>query len=538
MPTSGEDFDGYRIQGELGRGGMGVVYLAEQVNLGREVALKVIAPVLAQDPLFRRRFEREARLAASLEHPNVVPVFDFGAAHGRLYLAMRKVDGSDLAGLLRAERRLPPEHVLNVIEQTASALDAAHARGLVHRDVKPQNILLERGDPRGHVYLTDFGLTKETASQSQLTDTGNWMGTVDYVAPEQVQGGRVDARADVYSLTCVLFHALSGVLPFQGTDVQKIWARMQGDVPSIASVDPGSSSFEPVIERGLAIDRNGRYPSAGDLARAARAAMVGAANTQPERSVATGQAATGVLDPEEPQEDRIATRPIATSPASPRRRAGTGNRVWIGAGIAAAVAAIAAAAVVVLGQIGDSGQDAVTTTVQSEPPAAAGTPSGPEAGSGGGERAESSAELSAVPARYQLYIASDPDYFYHAELPAGNGWSKPIESRPTGGDLLRTTVRGPDGALLIIDRTPNEIPSIGGNYESTREVPHPEFGTATEYILSESESIPECAGRQCVDYLIEDGAGGGWGVLGGGPSLPLATEVAARVAKSISATDI
>ena len=209
MPREGEEFAGYRIVREIGRGGMGVVFLAEEHGLNRQVALKVVAPELSEDEIFRRRFEREAQHAASIDHPNVVPIFASGSHEGQLYLAMRYVDGSDLAQLLKRRGPLSPEETAEVIEQTAAALDAAHAQGLIHRDVKPGNILLTGGESGGHVYLTDFGLTKQGASDSSFTNTGRWVGTVDYVAPEQIEAGVLDARTDVYGLGCVLFQALS-----------------------------------------------------------------------------------------------------------------------------------------------------------------------------------------------------------------------------------------------------------------------------------------------------------------------------------------
>jgi serine/threonine protein kinase len=178
---------------------MGVVYRATDLSLGRPVALKMIAPELAQDERFRDRFLREPRLAASLDHPNVVPIHEAGERDGHLYLAMRYVEGSDLSTVLAREQTLPPERALAVLAQIADALDTAHRRGLVHRDVKPANVLLDEDE---HAYLTDFGVTKQVGGAS--TDTGRVVGTLDYLAPEQIRGEAVDGRTDSYALACVL----------------------------------------------------------------------------------------------------------------------------------------------------------------------------------------------------------------------------------------------------------------------------------------------------------------------------------------------
>src|SRR4051812_38463243 len=215
---------------------MGAVFLARDEQLQRRVALKVIVPSLAADPEFRARFEREARIAATLEHPNVVPVYDVGEVDGRLFIAMRFVDGTDLASELRRAGRLPPERLARILADVCAALDGAHRVGLVHRDVKPANVLLTGAGVDEHAYLADFGLTREAASDTALTGTGQWVGTLDYVAPEQIEGGRVDARTDVSSAACLAFQALTGRVPFVGPTAAKIHGHLGGDPPRATDV--------------------------------------------------------------------------------------------------------------------------------------------------------------------------------------------------------------------------------------------------------------------------------------------------------------
>src|ERR671937_837248 len=204
---------GYRVDRVLGRGGMSVVYLAHDPRLKGNVALKLLSPELAEDEAFRARLLRESQLAASLDHPNVVPVYESGEVDGLLYIAMRFVPGTDLRALLRVEGGLAPQRALTLVSQVASALDAAHERGLVHRDVKPANILLVSPPGGSHadkVYLADFGLTKRATSDSGITGTGQFVGTLDYAAPEQFTGEPLSPQTDVYSLGCVLYESLTG----------------------------------------------------------------------------------------------------------------------------------------------------------------------------------------------------------------------------------------------------------------------------------------------------------------------------------------
>ena len=231
----GTQIAGYRLEEEIGRGGMGVVYRAHDVALERSVALKLLAPALAEDPEFRERFLVESRLAASLDHPNVVPVYDAGEVEGQLYLAMRYVEGSDLKRLLADEGKLEPARAIAVCSQIANALDAAHARGLVHRDVKPSNVLL---DEREHAYLADFGLTRRLTDAAPDFDAGLSLGTPAYVAPEQIEGKDVDGRADQYSLACLLHECLTGEPPFpRGSEAATLFAHLEEPPPAAPGLD-------------------------------------------------------------------------------------------------------------------------------------------------------------------------------------------------------------------------------------------------------------------------------------------------------------
>jgi DNA-binding beta-propeller fold protein YncE len=269
----GTTFAGYRIESPIGRGGMGVVYLATDLSLERPVALKLVAPEYAQDERFRRRFLKEPRLAAALDHPNVVPIYEAREHDGQLYLAMRYVPGSNFKTLLEREGVLEPGRALAILAQVADALDAAHRRGLVHRDVKPANVLL---DEEGHAYLTDFGITKQVGSDS--TQTGEIVGTLDYLAPEQIRSEPVDGRTDEYALGCVLYECLAGRPPFRrDTQIEAIWAHLQEPPPPLAS----HPRLDPVVAKALAKEREDRYATCAELIGAARTALAPAAPTAP-----------------------------------------------------------------------------------------------------------------------------------------------------------------------------------------------------------------------------------------------------------------
>jgi len=270
LPSVGDEFAGYRLRAVLGRGGMSVVFQADNPRLGNVIAVKVLAPELASDDKFRTRFLEESRTAASMNHPNVIPIHDMGSSGGLLYIAMRWVSGTDLRQMVKERGRLQPETAVFLLSQAARALDAGHARGLVHRDVKPGNLLIEHGnddsDP-DHVYLADFGITKRGMTRTGLTSTGRFLGTVDYVAPEQIRGLAAQGTADQYSLGCVLYECLTGSVPFEkDLDAAVIWAHVEEVVTRPSLVRPELPfALDDVFGRVLAKQPSDRYGHGGDL---------------------------------------------------------------------------------------------------------------------------------------------------------------------------------------------------------------------------------------------------------------------------------
>jgi serine/threonine protein kinase len=361
--SDGDEFAGYRIERRLGRGGMGILYLALEAGLDRRVALKLIAPEAAVEEVFAKRFAEESRIAASIEHPNVVPIYAAGEEDGVPFIAMRYVAGSDLSQRIAREGRLAPEQAVALIAQVGNGLDAIHAAGLVHRDVKPANVLLSGGEA-DHAYITDFGVARNVATQSGLTQTGRFVGTLDYVAPEQIAGAALDARVDVYALGCLLFKLLTGEVPFpREGEAARLYAHLNDPPPAPSLYAPEvSMALDDVVVRAMSKQPGDRYPSAGDLGRAATAALSGSPVTVPEHTVATGAAATRTAEtmqpeppPTEPEtmaSDSAPTRklnadePPGAKPVSRRRLALIGGVL--------ALAAIAAAAVALMGGGGGS----------------------------------------------------------------------------------------------------------------------------------------------------------------------------------------
>jgi YVTN family beta-propeller protein len=364
VPTEGQQFGGYRLRDQLGRGGMGVVYRAEHIHLGRIVALKVLVPELSGDQDFRGRFLRESRLAATLDHPNVVTVYDAGDIDGALYLAMRLIRGEDLSQLLARRGALDPQEAVRCLEQVGSALDAAHDAGLVHRDVKPGNVLVE-GE---RCYLTDFGLTKRAVAgeMTAMTATGVFMGTPDYAAPEQISGSHVDGRTDIYSLGAVLHECLTGSRPYpRDSQVAVLYAHLHEDPPKASEMRPGlPAALDDVVARAMARAPSARYSSCAEMFAAARAALAGApavpaAPTRaaaPETTPALTPPAAGVGATEPSDARPTAARPISV-PTRPRTsyRARPGRRRALMLAALGGVIAVAVVVALVAGGGGGSG---------------------------------------------------------------------------------------------------------------------------------------------------------------------------------------
>jgi DNA-binding beta-propeller fold protein YncE len=410
----GSRIDEYRIEALAGRGGMGVVYRATEERLGRPVALKVITPGLAGDEAFRERFVRESAMAGAIDHPNVIPVYGAGEADGRLFLAMRWVDGDDLRELVERDGALDPARAVEVVAAVGEALDAAHRRGLVHRDVKPANILVGE-----HVYLGDFGLARDAADDSErgVTKTGQFVGTVEWVAPEQVLGRPATAATDVYGLGCVLFFALTGRSPFGArSDYEMMTAHLNEAPPRVVDlVADLPAALDAVVARALEKDPDDRFASAGDLAVAARSALTSSPSTV------------------------LAAKP--PKPPKPKKPAATGGRRRGPIAAAAGLTLIAAAA----------GAFALTSGGSNPAPA---RPAPTPAAAANGGVAETAASVAAV-AKNAITAATKPASAGPAapiaSIPVGNG----PEGIAAGGDAI-WVANSQDDTLMRIDPRTNQ----------------------------------------------------------------------------------
>ncbi|MGH4008792.1 MAG: serine/threonine-protein kinase [Pseudonocardiaceae bacterium] len=326
------ELPGYRIERQLGRGSMGVVYLAEDVQLRRKVALKILAPTLADDDLFRRRFDRESQSAANLDHPNIVPVYAAGQAGGLLYIAMRYVGGGDLRTLLEAGGPLSLEQTTSIVAAVADALDAAHAQGMIHRDVKPANVLIDGRNGQEHYYLSDFGITKIVSSGRSLTSTGQIVGTIDYIAPEQIQGKPVDGRTDLYALGCVLYQCLTGMVPFPREEAAALmWAHVHDEPPPVTTRRPDlPPQIDRIVARAMAKQPEDRYATCRELALALRAVAADpAASDHSGRSFPTPPVDSPPPPPASAGMTSTYTPPTPTPVRAPVTRAPPGRRWWL-----------------------------------------------------------------------------------------------------------------------------------------------------------------------------------------------------------------
>jgi serine/threonine-protein kinase len=294
IPRIGSEFAGYRLDALLGHGGMSIVYRAKHTVLERTVALKLLSPQLSEDESFRERFTRESRLAASLDHPNIIPIYEASESDGVFFIAMRYVEGSDLRTRLK-EGPLPPQQLIGIVDQTANALAAAHAQGLVHRDVKPANILIDPGAGRGesdHVYLSDFGVAKQMSAPG-LTKMGTFVGTADYASPEQIEGRALDARADVYSLGCVIYESLTGASAFdKDSEVALMYAHLLEPPPVVTASRPDlPPEIDEVVAKAMAKSPDDRYEGPKQLASALRDVLAGV----PDEAVRAAQGAPATV---------------------------------------------------------------------------------------------------------------------------------------------------------------------------------------------------------------------------------------------------
>jgi serine/threonine-protein kinase len=347
-----ELFGRYRLIGLIGQGGMGQVYRAHDTEIGRDVAIKVLPAGLLGERGYVQRFRREAYAVARLNEPHIIPIYDTGEINGRLYLAMPIVDGIDLHTSLAQRGPMTPELAVKVIEQVAAALDTAHSHGLVHRDVKPSNVLMTTSE---FVYLIDFGIAHDE-SETRLTQTGSVLGTVAYMAPERFSTGHADARADVYALACVLHECLTGQAPYPGGSLEHVMAgHMTKDPPRPALLNPAvPAAFDSVIASGMAKDPQQRYQSASELAAAARAALYNSAPLPlPGSGVATvmeapqDDVATLAHPASQPTEDLrtvAAPKPVVVA-AARERGAGRSPKIAFAVATALALAALAVALV-------------------------------------------------------------------------------------------------------------------------------------------------------------------------------------------------
>lgn len=567
MPVShelqpGDVVDGYRIIRLLGRGGMGVVFEAEQLRLGRRVAFKVLAEARAHDPSFRERFAREAQLAARLDHPHVVTVYDAGVAHGQPWIAMALVDGEDLGSRLQRDGgRLDPAVAADVIGQIAAALDHAHARGVLHRDVKPANIFLADIGGAITALLGDFGLTKETDASEQITATGMVVGSVDYLAPELIDQRPVDHRADLYALAATLLMALTGSAPFSGSRTVRLASHASAPRPLPSGRHADLVPFDPVVVRGMAVDPANRYDRGADLAAAARSAA--AAMRGPSRAtaratvpadmpwpdtgsmtvVADASEASGEFAAGDGRSTTWVQRPVAepaAAPAAPRaagddfdvvlrnrstpsapvapgvpmplggaveRSAGArrqprrGRRVAVGVAVLASVLA-AAAAVIVLPDDAARGGDF--------PPGAAA-------------------------ARY-----GTPDGRWFAVMPAAQaGWSAPRAASVADPTLVRTAQAGPAGRGIVVDDVRGRrVGRPVGEADGVRAQQHPDGLRGWRYRVRRGGPAALRCGSgprvpRCFAVRLATDGRRGVTVVAAAPSVAEATATASRVAQSL-----
>jgi serine/threonine protein kinase len=388
IPRIGDEFAGYRLVSLIGHGGMSIVYRAEHIGLERTVALKLLSPQVSEDEDFRERFQRESKVAAALEHPNIIPIYEAGEENGVLYIAMRYVEGADLKSRLKQNGPLEEHQVVVLVSQVAAALEAAHGKGLVHRDVKPANILIAAGagvEGSDHAYLSDFGVVKNTAAAG-LTKTGLFVGTADYASPEQIEGKPLDARADIYSLGCVTYEALTATPTYEkDSEVAMMYAHLLEPPPKLTEKRPDlPPEVDEVIAKAVAKSKEDRYERPTEFALALKQAVgagaasgVSAVAAQPGAGetvlagasvVAGAQAEKQAEPPSQPPPSQPPPSQLLPSESPPSQppaagtRSGGGNRrkLLIAGGILAVV--VAAVLIPLLAFSGGNSSSAEGTT--------------------------------------------------------------------------------------------------------------------------------------------------------------------------------
>ncbi len=385
IPRIGDEFAGYRLVSLIGHGGMSIVYRAEHIGLERTVALKLLSPQLSGDEAFRERFRRESKVAASLEHPNIIPIYEAGGESDVLYIAMRYVDGADLKTRLKESGQLEVQQVVSLVAQVAAALEAAHAKGLIHRDVKPANILIAPGagvEGSDHVYLSDFGVAKNSGAAG-LTKTGLFVGTAEYASPEQIEGKELDGRADIYSLGCVAYEALSGAPTYEkDSEVAMMYAHLLEPAPKLTERRPDlAPAVDEVIAKAVAKSRDDRYAQPSEFALALKGA-VGANVPVGSETILAGSALAASAAPAEQHAEPPAEPgpPAEPEPApAPQPKSETANgasnrrKLVVGGGILAVVVA-AGVLIAVLALSGGKASSPESAEATSTAVSSAGTP--------------------------------------------------------------------------------------------------------------------------------------------------------------------
>ncbi len=554
-PSPGRRFGRYLLQEEIGRGGMGVVHAALDETLGRRVALKLLRPgAVGDDAALGERFAQEMQIAVALEHPNIVPVHETGTEDGVRYIAMRLVDGEDLGAVLRREGALDPVRVARLGRQIAAALDAAHARGLVHRDVKPGNVLLTGTGDEEHAYLTDFGLTRD--DDAGLTQTGQWIGTVDYAAPEQIEAGPLSARTDVYALGCVLYQMLSGTLPFTGSFAGKAAAHTTTPLPPVTVAPPWDGArLDAILAVATAKAPERRHASAGALARALARVVADEAEHGGQRTAAMAPVLLSDGEDDEDHEDAGPTAVMATEPEpeadtgsdatavqprqarrppglarpgpapDPAEDSGGGDdrsrAPWIAAALVGIVGVLAAIALATGG--GDDGASSGSTRADSSSSSSA--TSTPKKPTSTADPATSTSTFAPAPARRITTTSyTAPAGGYTADVPGVDGWTNTGE-QDLGG-VIRTRFTGPEGEQLWIDATPSMPPAFGREGRDVTEVKRIDgaLGTIVGYRFTGAPQ--EFCTRGCVDYQLDLGGRGYAVIAGPTPTARLAARTA------------